>query len=135
MLSWQTVGGCWSNHFSTHGIVSTSGMVPRGLDMGCHMAPYFIGCLKLYGVQGDRTPDLPPWWSAFTRRGLPIAHALVLIIYMVLYIFKFELCCGLGMVWARAKPQPPIICGFPYDHTACAHFIQSQSLRFWCQHI
>jgi hypothetical protein len=41
---------------------------------------FLIGHSKLYGVHGDRTPDLPPCWSAFTQRGLPIAHALVLVI-------------------------------------------------------
>jgi hypothetical protein len=117
-----------SNHFSTRGTFLTSGMVPRGPNMGCHVAPYLIwfGCLKLYGVCGDQTLDLPPWWSAFTRCGLPITHTLFLVMYTVLLIFKFELWYGLGAVRAGAKPQPPFICGSPYDHTACTFQTKSK---------
>jgi hypothetical protein len=121
VLSWQTVGSCEVKSFldTWHIFDKWDGATwPRhGLPHGTVFN--LVWLLKLYGVHGDRTPDLPPWWSAFTRCGLPIAHALFLIIYMVLFIFKFELCYGLGAVRAGAKPQPPFICGSPYDHTAC----------------
>jgi hypothetical protein len=49
----------WMNEIATHGMILANGMVPRGLGVGCHVAPC-LWCLKSYGVRGDRTPDLPP---------------------------------------------------------------------------
>jgi hypothetical protein len=52
----------WMNHVETRGIFLSNGLVPRGPGMGCHVAPHFLVMvvgLKIYGVRGDRTPDLP----------------------------------------------------------------------------
>jgi hypothetical protein len=31
----------WMNQFVTHGILWSSGLVPRGPVVGCHVAPYY----------------------------------------------------------------------------------------------
>jgi hypothetical protein len=67
-LSWQIVGS-WAveSFLDTWNVFGT-------------WHHFLIGRSKLYGVHGDRTPDLPPCWSAFTWCGLPISHTLVLVI-------------------------------------------------------
>jgi hypothetical protein len=135
VLSWQTVGSCEVKSFldTWHIFDKWDGATwPRhGLPRG---TVFNFWLFKIIWSPWGSNPDLPPWWSAFTRCGLPIAHALFLIIYMVSFIFKFELCYGLGAVRAGAKPQPPFTCGSPYDHMrVCFKWIQSPAHLDTCR--
>jgi hypothetical protein len=78
----------WTNHVSTRGIFWQM--------VWCHVAQAWAATwhhvlgVKIYGVHGDRTPDLPHMVeSALAKATQPMRHTLFLIIYMFLNIFKF----------------------------------------------
>jgi hypothetical protein len=68
----------------------SNGLVPRGPGMGCHVAPCYWLLFKIYGVHGDRTPDLPTMEKLWQSPPCQRATHMFLVIYMILYIFKFD---------------------------------------------
>ena len=91
------------------------GEVPCGPVMGCHMAPcgWLVGCVKVYGLHRDRTPDL--FSGKHTgRTGLTSWATLVLIMYMIKNIFEFKLrFCW----WGKGSGLSPSPRFNLYDHT------------------
>jgi hypothetical protein len=108
----------WMNPVVTRGIILANGMVPHGPGMGCHVAPYYwFGCLKYYGVRGDRTPDLPHRGKVFAKSALPTHHTMCLVIYMTLFIFELECIMCWGASGLGLSPSPRSHNPYPYDHS------------------
>jgi len=87
-------------------------MVPRGLGMGYHVAPYYwFGCLKFYGVRGVRTMNLPHIWKVLVKSKLPTCPHGSAYHVTVLNLFKFKCVKGWreGPGWGLA-PAPGYIC-------------------------
>jgi hypothetical protein len=77
-----------------------NGLVPRGPGMGCHVAPQFFwfGYKIIWSPWGSN-PGPPALVERLHTGGLPIAHALVLIIYVSFNLFEFDLC----VVWRGGR--------------------------------
>ena len=74
----------WANGVSTRGIIMANGLVPRGPDMGCHVAPCnWFDCLKVYGVHRTRPRDLYMLPTCLAMATLLAYHTLFLVMYVV----------------------------------------------------
>jgi hypothetical protein len=80
-----------SNHISTRGTFLTSGMVPRGPDMGCHVAPYLVWLFKIIWSLWGSNPGPPAMVERLHMVWVTNSPRISSYYIYGLNIFKFEL--------------------------------------------